>query len=242
MPPTLVHLPQSPWSEKARWALDHHGVTYRTVVHMPMVYEPLLRLASRELRKKPTVPMLFAGSVVLRDSLEIALFAEHHGKGSPLFPKTDETAIFTWNDHADRLLGAARARVMERLLTNRDALIEAIPPPLSKLGATLLPVAKLAAGFVANKYRTKATPPAQTEATIASVLELADARLSDHEHLVGDGFTFADIAFACALGMISPHARQPLGPASREVWSEPTIAAAFPRLVRWRDSLVERYR
>lgn len=233
---------QSPWSEKARWALDHHGVPYRGIVHMPMLFEPVLRIMARDLRTKPTVPMLFDAGRVYRDSLQIARFAEETGKGSPLFPSAQEREILTWNDASDRLLNAARGRLMERLLLNKDALVEAIPPPLSKLGPALAPVAKLGASFIVSKYATRGVPPAASEAAISSVLEQASNALSRGEYLVGDSFTFADIAIASALGMIAPHARQPLGPASREVWCEPALAAAFPKLVEWRDHMIERHR
>ena len=32
MTPELLHIPYSPWSEKARWALDARAITYRPVV------------------------------------------------------------------------------------------------------------------------------------------------------------------------------------------------------------------
>ena len=35
---TLYALPYSPWlSEKARWALDHHGIAYREVMYAPPI-------------------------------------------------------------------------------------------------------------------------------------------------------------------------------------------------------------
>lgn len=239
---TLVHMTQSPWSEKARWALDHHQISYKSVIHLPMVFEPVLRLLSREPRKKVTVPMLFAEGGVYRDSLEIALFAEQRGNQAPLFPEDKKSAIFGWNDSAETLMMAERGRLMVRLLASKPALQEAVPPPLDKLGSAMLPVAKVAAGFVASKYTSKSSPPAQAEAIITSVLEQAEAALFYEDYLVGSEFTFADVALASALGMIAPHARQPLGPASREVWTEPAIAAAFPSLLAWRDRIFEQHR
>lgn len=240
--PTLVHLPQSAFSEKARWALDHHGIAYRALEHVPMLFEPMLRIMSRELRKKPSVPMLVDGSFVARDSLSVALYAEQRGNGKTLFPASFDRTIYAWNDHADRLLEAARSRMLERLLTNDAALLEAVPPRLARLGSALLPVARMATSFLIEKYGTRRTPAAALEATMSSVLEKADAVVTKKEYLVADEFTFADIAVASALGMIAPHPRQPLGPASRTVWSEPQFTAAFPGLISWRDRIVEQHR
>src|SRR5688572_13168604 len=191
--PKLFHLPQSPWSEKARWALEHHSVTYRAIEHLPMLYEPVLRVMSGDIRKKPSVPMLVDGKTVVRDSLDIALWAEQHGKGSPLFPKGSEGAIFGWNDRAEQLLRSARSRLMDRLVAHDGALLEAVPPPLSKLGRSLLPVARMGASFVARKYDTRGVPPAASEASITEVMERAESAVASRSYLVGDGFTFADI-------------------------------------------------
>ncbi|MBK6516413.1 MAG: glutathione S-transferase family protein [Polyangiaceae bacterium] len=240
--PTLVHIPQSAWSEKARWALEHHVVPTKSLVHVPMVYEPLLRVMGRDLLRKPTVPMLLDGRFVARDSLEIARWAEERGKGSPLFPRAVEAEVLAWNEAAERLMQAARARLVERLLASDAALLEAVPPPLSMLGRAALPLARLGTGFIASKHVSPNASRAETEAAISRVLEEVEAALAGREYLAGDGFTFADIAVGCAVNMIAPHARQPLGPASREVWAEPAIAACFPSVVAYRDRIVEHHR
>lgn len=239
---TLVHIPESAWSEKARWALEHHEVPTKSLVHVPMIYEPLLRVMGRDLLRKPTVPMLVDGSLVARDSLEIARYAEERGKGSALFPRDVEADVLAWNDAAERLMQAARARLMERLLASDDALMEALPPPLAKLGRSALPLARMGASFIVSKHDTRKASQAETEAAISSVLEQVEARLAEHEYLAGDRFTFADVAMACAIGMIAPHPRQPLGPASRVVWSEPALGACFPAAIAYRDRVVERHR
>jgi glutathione S-transferase len=33
----LVAVPYSPWSEKARWALDHHALPYRETAYQPLI-------------------------------------------------------------------------------------------------------------------------------------------------------------------------------------------------------------
>ena len=131
---------------------------------------------------------------------------------------------------------------MERLLASPAALVDSIPPPLSKLGSTLLPVARAAARFIVVKHHTGSMTQAEAQAVVAGVMETADARLAHHPHLVGDAFTFADLAFAAALGMVKPHPRQPLKENARVAWTEPELAAAFPRVIAWRDETMEKYR
>ncbi len=238
----LVYLPVSPWSEKARWALDHHGVEYELLEHVPMLYEPLLRAWARDLRTRFTVPALFEGSRVLRDSRAIAARAEELGRGAALFPREHDAQIAEWDELAERVMRAGRARAMERLVESPAALAEALPPPLRGAGEALSPVAKIGSLFLMRKHRTRGIPPAETEAAMTAGLERADAALSRADYLAGPSFTFADIAMAGALGFVAPHARVAMGPATRVVFSEPRIAAAFPRLVAARGRLVERHR
>ncbi len=242
MQPILVHLPQSPWSEKARWALDHHRVRYHAVEHVPMVYEPLLRIASREARRKPTVPMLFDGKHVLRDSFAIARHVDAHGNGETLFPSPHDAEITRWNERVEDLMQNARARVVQRIPTNTAALRDELPSFLRPLGKVLTPVARLGLGFVAQKFDTASVAAAPSEAAMASVLELAQTAIARGPYLVGGSFSFADLALACGVDFIAPHARSPHSPAGREVWCEPRLAAAFPDVVAWRDRIIEKHR
>ena len=69
----LVTLSVSPWSERARWALDHHGLVYEVVPHMPILGERRLRRIVGPDKPRATVPVLFAGSEVLTESWDIAV-------------------------------------------------------------------------------------------------------------------------------------------------------------------------
>jgi glutathione S-transferase len=239
---TLVHLPQSPWSEKARWALDHHGVEYKLVEHVPMVFEPVLRIWSRDLRRKITVPILFDESHTFSDSLAIAERAEEVGRGSPLFPRSHLAEIVGWNEVAERIMWAGRARAMERMLQNKQSLVEQLPPFLRPGGRALLPLAKAGAAFVRSKHVPRTTSPAELEAAMTAGLDKARAALATSAYLTGGAFTFADVAIACALGFVVPPARLPLGPATRDVFSDPKLASVYADLVAWRDRLIEHHR
>ncbi|MFO0553212.1 MAG: glutathione S-transferase family protein [Polyangiaceae bacterium] len=238
----LIHLSVSPWSEKARWALDHHGVAYRAIEHVPMVFEPALRLAARDVRTKVTVPMLIDGRMVFRDSLAIARHADVVGRGAPLFPADALPEILEWDARAESVMRAGRARAMERLLASDEALMESTPPPLRALGGAARAAARMGANFIVGKHHTRGGSPAEHEAAMVRGLELLAQATSRGDYLVGDRFTFADLAMACALGFVEPHARAHMGPATRAAFSEPRLAAAFPALLAWRDRIVDRHR
>src|SRR5689334_10024633 len=103
----------APWTEKARWALDHHRVQYAFEPYEPLIHEPWLRLRTRNWTRKATVPVLIAEREVADDSFSIARWAERHGDGAPLFP--DEPAVAKWNERSERALFAGRALFFTRL-------------------------------------------------------------------------------------------------------------------------------
>ena len=239
---TLVHLPQSPWSEKARWALDHHGVTYKLLEHVPLVFEPVLRIWARDLRRPITVPVLFEGARAWTDSLAIAEHAEEIGGGAPLFPRAHLADVVGWNEVAEQIMQAGRARSMGRMLDDRAALVEQLPPPLRFGGAAFAPVAKMGASFVAGKHVSKTASAAELEAAVTSGLDKAAAALRAGDYLAGNTFTFADVAIACSLGFVAPPARLSIGPATRAAFSDPKLAGIYGGLIAWRDRIVERHR
>lgn len=241
MDPILVQLAYSPWSEKARWPLDHHRVRYHAVEHLPLVYEPLLRLASRKPLEKPTVPCLYVGARVIGDSLEIARYAESVGSGSPLFPDDRTREILDWVRRSEELLGAGRARLLDRMLASPAALHEALPGPLKAFGSLGLGVARAATTFLKTKHVEAEESSASLEASMAKVLEAARKSLEGKEYLLGE-LTFADVAMAASLVVIKLRPDSPLGPEQRKVWDEPRLAAAFPDLLQWRDRMYASHR
>src|SRR5215470_17956798 len=118
---TLLHLPYSPWSERARWALDARQVPYRRVTYQPLIGEPRLRLQLRKLRGTVSVPVLFTDRRgVLADSFDIACFADAHGasNGVRLFPgdADSDAKIARYNQASERALAAGRVLALRRVL------------------------------------------------------------------------------------------------------------------------------
>src|SRR5262245_37734876 len=73
----LITIPFSHYCEKARWALDRGGITYREEGHLPMLHW----LSSRRAGGGRTVPVLVTGDRVIRDSTDILRWAEDAGAG-----------------------------------------------------------------------------------------------------------------------------------------------------------------
>src|SRR5690606_22235507 len=143
----LVHLPYSPWSEKARWALDHHRIDHRRIAYLAMLGEPWLRLRLGKLVDKVSVPVLFGESWALTDSYDIAHWADRAGSEPSLFPRGHEHEIRRWNERSETLMSAGRARTAVRVAGDPEALREAVPDPLGRLGALSVPIARLGYRF-----------------------------------------------------------------------------------------------
>src|SRR5262245_14928847 len=111
-PLRLVSLKVSPWSERARWALDHHRIDYEIIDHAPFLGELRLRRLVGGRKKRATVPVLLAGERVLTESWDIAVYADQVGEGTKLLPVGREAEVRKWNELADETMGAGRALVV----------------------------------------------------------------------------------------------------------------------------------
>ena len=109
--PTLFGIHYSPWSLRARWALDHHGVDYRYREHTPLLGEWGLRFRSRKrVGSGPvTVPLLVLPERAIDDSFEIMCFADEVGEGEPLRASYPDVAMFI--NGLESAYDAARRRV-----------------------------------------------------------------------------------------------------------------------------------
>lgn len=245
---TLVQIGHSPWSEKARWALDHHRISYRRIEYLTMIGEPILRL---RLRGAPgrgagpaTVPVLIDRDRIYADSWTIAHHADAVGAGAPLFPPDAIDAVREIDQRAERLMNAGRARTAARTLESPRALQEALPPPLRMLGPAGLPIAKLGARFLQRKYRADSRSLEDHERTMDDELAALRSTLGERDYFVDDAFSFADVAVASAMQFVAPIAfsGMRLGEATRAAWTEIDLARRYDDLVAWRDRIYARHR
>jgi len=240
----LVVLPPSPWSERARWALDHHRIPYRVIEHVPFLHERRLRRLVGNPARRVTVPVLLAGDELFTDSWDIARYADRVGREAPLIPPAFEAAVRRWSELAERAMSAARPLTLRRLLESEGALAEALPPPVPAWARPLLwPVARFVTEWFARKYAANLQDAAAATATLSAALAELRAALGGADHLL-HGFSYADIVMAVLLQGVAPVADRyiRLGPATRTAWTQPELARSNADLVAWRDRLYERHR
>ena len=241
---TLYGLTQSPWTEKARWALEHHAVDYRYREHVPVLGEVLLRLKARPRPPgtKASVPLLVDNGKVLPSSLAIARHAESPGGSTPLFSSSEESEILRWADVSDRIIGAGRVRVLAGLRKNRDAQREALPSFIpGPLRFVMTPMAITAAMFLGSKYEVARDPDAEAERVLGPALDDVREGLGGRATLL-DAFSFADVAIAASMHVLLPWARAPIGPATRAIWENVALAREYEDLLAWRDAVYAKHR
>ncbi len=244
----LLGLPYSPWTEKARWALDVRKVPYRYRVYQPLIGELELRLKTRRVVGVVTVPLLSDGQGGLYDdSAKIARFADTQGEGPLLFPPEHEAAITRWIELSERGLAAVRVLALERQLLDDEALAEMVPPGLRKRFGGLAPsLGAFGLRRTLRKYGAGGRTLDQHRQIARAALSEVRAALRDSpsspKTLLGS-FTFADIAVTQILGFVSPPSfGLKLGKASRRGFTDQMLAQEFADVVAWRDALYESYR
>ncbi|AUX24096.1 hypothetical protein SOCEGT47_046290 [Sorangium cellulosum] len=246
----LLGLVFSPWTEKARWALDVRRVPYTFRHYQPMIGEPALRLKLRRLRGRVTVPVLTTDDGrVLTDSADIARWADGRGEGPALFPAEHEAEIARLVALSERALDAGRALTLSRMLADDEALAEMTPPPIRRRLGPLAPrLGALGIRRTLRKYDGHRTDGAAHQRTLVSALDEIRAALArqapaeDAPRTLLGRFTFADIAMAQALVGVEPPAELKLGPAGRRCWSDPELRERYADLTAWRDALYRAFR
>lgn len=236
----------APWCEKARWALDHHGVAYRAVEHVPLFGAMALRFAARRPLGRVTVPALRVGRRVVMDSLAIARYAEQVGSGARLFADDRLPAILAWNATSEAAMAAGRALLLARLQSDLEALGEQLPKAMpGPIRPALTGVVRLTVRHLMRKYRVDRACAGRDETALrAAALALRASIEGAGRYLVGDGFSYADVAMATALQFIAPVDDRyvQLGPATRRAWTHPALAVEFRDLLAWRDDMYQVHR
>jgi glutathione S-transferase len=240
----LVAIPYSPWSEKARWALDDSGLAYKERVFVPMLGEPALRKRLGLWRGPLSVPLATFDGEVVRDSFAIARRAVSEGD-SQLFPDGSLAEIEKWNELSEEALRAARSLVSGRVLEDPEARREATPPMPGFMRPMSTPLAKVGVAYLRRKYHY-ADDESRYRDKYRQVLATLKRALEDREgdYLIGADFSYADVAMAVALQGIKPVTDEyiKLGPATRRSWTDEELAAEFPELIEWRDRLYSKHR
>ncbi len=246
----LLGLPYSPWSEKARWALDARRIPYADVTYAPLVGEPALRKKLGKWTGAVTVPVLTEdGGRVIADSAEIARWADGRGEGPAMYPRGREDDVARFVALSERGLAAGRALALRRMLDDDDALSEMVPKPLRRsLGKLATKVGAFGIRRTLRKYGAHGGSGDEWERELTGVLDELRAALAspsaagDPKTLLGS-FSFADVAMAQVLAFVEPpKTGLRIARASRRSFTDPVRRERYADLLQWRDALYAKYR
>ena len=239
MTATLHGLSYSPWTERARWALDHHGVAYRWVVHRLYLDERGLRRRARVAPgERASVPLFVEGDTILRDSIDILKHADVVGRGTKLVedPRALDALVAMFEPGLQAMRGRVTAGTIESSACIREHGAEVVPAFMAGL---LAPVVVRAARFIGDKYGAVLERDGQNLETIRATLRAARSRIDTTRVPDARSLRAEHILLATFLQGIrpvtAPHIK--LGPASRAVWTcEPLLEEAAD-LLAWRDAV-----
>jgi glutathione S-transferase len=203
--PHLVTIAFSHYCEKARWALERAGITYRESAHLPAFHI----LGVRRAGGRRSTPILVTDEGILNDSTDIAKWADRHAPKAHLYGKTEaeRKEVEQLEDHFDEELGPHTRRWFYfHALPKRDLVVrlcqsqEAASRTERAAIPFLFPLAR-----VVMRKSMRITPKGAERSLrkIVDVLSKVDQRLADgRRYLVGDQPTVADITFACLVGVL----------------------------------------
>lgn len=221
----------SPWTLKARWALDYCGVEYAYREYVPGLSEPWLRWRLGQWRRPVSVPVLLMREQAVPGSWEIAQHAARCAGDARLGNLSE---VRSWDDISERGLAAARTRVVRAVLADDRALDESVPLLPGRSRALLRPVARRVARRLDRKYAHLAMPNAHRDALI----DLRDGLERSATGFLLDRFSYADISMSVLLEAVVPTSGPAaLGPVQRGCWNHAALAAEFADLLAWRASL-----
>ena len=244
MTPVLLHLPYSPFSERARWALYVRGVDHKRRTYQPLLGEPELRWRLKRWSGNVSVPVLLTDDAPIADSDAIARWADERGSGPTLFPDEHADAIDHWIRRSQEGLAAGRAVSLIRVLADDAAVVELTPPWMRKLGPIARAVGRSGVARTRRKYSGDAKADEEHQRTLEGVLDELRAALGPTPSTLLGTFTYADICAAQVLCFVKAPDRKylRLGKANAVAFGDPALAERYRDLVEWRDALYAKYR
>jgi glutathione S-transferase len=228
---TLVTIPISHYCEKARWALDRAGQSYREDAHLPPFHLGPVRRAGGQ----RTVPVLVTPEGSLRQSTDILRWADARMPNQDqLFPDVAREQLEPWLAELDAEFGVdTRLWGYAQLLPHKPLVLRygttGAPRWQARIAALSYPIVRR---MMAHRLRITRASVALAEQRIERLLDRVDGVLQDgRPYLLGDRFTAADLTFA-ALGapLVAPaEYHVPLPP------PEVMPGAAAARARAWRE-------
>lgn len=239
----LYGISYSPYTEKARWALDHHQEKYNFVEHTILIGMPYLRFKTRNFFKDLTVPYLVANRQHFADSYDIAVFASQKNNSFDRFFK-NQNQINELNQISESVLDAGRSLLTHRLMQNPQALQKMLPSFIPKiLQKPLTFLGKVGLHYINYSFDSNRKSLNDHQHTLIKGLEQIQTLLKQRTYFF-DEFSYADIILATTINFIDPPAPEfvKLPSTVRQAWRNDQLAQQFGDLIKWRDQIYSKHR
>jgi glutathione S-transferase len=201
-PPVLHHLKVSHYNEKVRWALDYKGIPHVRRAAIPGRHRKL----AMELSGGTTFPVLVENGSAIGDSSRIIAHLEERYPGPPLYPTdaADRRRALELEDFFDEELGPyTRLLLIHRILPDARLFLGTFVPgargPRLALARVQFPLLR---PRIARTFRIDEHAVAHAFDKLRAAGERFQAELQPNGHLVGDGFTVADLTVASLVAPI----------------------------------------
>jgi glutathione S-transferase len=196
----LLQFLRSPYNEKARWALAHHGIAHRRRTLLPGPHALALRGTGQT-----QTPVLRRGEETIAGSAAIVR-ALDEGAARPLVPREPRRAAEASALEArfdDALTPRMRALVLHTLLETPSAWVATFAEEESAPSrAFYRGVLTFAGAVIRRKYGLNEESAADGACALREALELVAEGTRATGYLVGDSFTVADLTAASSLAMV----------------------------------------
>jgi glutathione S-transferase len=199
----LLTIRFSHYCEKARWALDRYGVPYDEEGFLPGMHLRAVKKIARGEADRASSPystplLVTDDGDVLTDSRTIVRWASERFGDGELYPSDD---VDTWEQRLHDRLGVHTRRLAYAFLFDAPALLGRMARTnVGGLSSVAFSAATpLVASRLKKRMRIDDGALDRSLAVINEELDAIDEVLTDgRRFLVGDRFTAADLALACA--------------------------------------------
>lgn len=210
----LLTIPFSHYNERARWALQHHGVVAHERRYLPMLHLAAVRRAVPPAQRNHdktgsalSTPVLCRddGTLLVDSNSIVRWVDEAHGtEATTLYPAAhrDEIEALEASLHDD--LGRdTRFLVYWFLLDDRDAFGALVKHNVARWQRAVFAVgAPLARAGMRKRFRLTQARYEKARARLEATIADLDARLGGREYYYGDRFTAADLTSASMLSIL----------------------------------------
>jgi len=198
----LWHIPISHYSEKVRWALDLKGVDHERRAPMPGAHMPIALVLTRG--RHYTLPILELDGRRIGDSTAIIAALEERFPEPRLYPEDpgERRRALELEEWFDEEVGPYMRRFAFHEMRREPEVFDAFA---SQAAPEMFARAGRAAGVFGRamtgaRYGARDAEAAErAREKVLAGLDRLEAELGGRDHLVGDGFTVADLTAAALL-------------------------------------------